>query len=571
MITVSLTSLGHTTKVKDYKLNKKLDDFGVVLSIDSEAKFKNPANSELLEMTSRGLTDEPATFTVNCADETITYDGFIYHNEGKFNLKHCYAEKPLRFKTVYDCIKNLTINIFDYTPLPISTVQGTLERGIYTNESFVNFGNEDNPYTLDQVLSSLGGIPNRTPSGWAVEYIKVLAVPLFTTQQGDIYEYEVYTGHKCTIFVSYVRAFSTTQLSSDWFEIFVNGWVLNPALFPPYFWNVPDFTFVSIQEFSTTIHYVQSEWTAGRYQLYKDVDISNTYSLNEILEDIFSCSGKSLVSNFFNINPDGTEPNNNAYDYAATNLQLIRIVQSFDIIRENALQDSFANSGKIQANKLVIDLNKFFGLQLVYDIAFDVIRWEHYTYFNTKGIDLIANNIDYELSKDMEVNKDIVNKESWFMGAETPSDGFYTSVIDYQNYQLNSDVNDNSIKIENLLTDVFGTFNNAEYEGDQYKKLFYLLATDGTEIVGLNGSLRLRTIIQNLHSQNRPLPVGSHDGVITQFSGFSFGLSTEVKFFKSIKTFNKINPGNTILTENGIFVIDELEFEKETVTAKIRK
>ena len=67
------------------------------------------------------------------------------------------------------------------------------------------------------------------------------------------------------------------------------------------------------------------------------------------------------------------------------------------------------------------------------------------------------------------------------------------------------------------------------------------------------------------------MPVGSHDGVITQFSGFSFGLSTEVKFFKSIKTFNKINPGNTILTENGIFVIDELEFEKETVTAKIRK
>ena len=207
MIKVTLTILGHETHIDEYRLSKTVDDFGVVTSIDSEAKFENPASDELLRLTAEGYTEEPAELELICGADTITYDAFIGHNEGKYNIKHCYALKPIRFKPVYDCIKNPTVNIFDYTPSPISTIQGDLQRDSYGNARDIYFGNEDNPYTLEQVLSILGGIPDRTAAGWVIEYISVTAVPTYIEQQGSDGEYEVYVGHDCQLFVSYVRSF----------------------------------------------------------------------------------------------------------------------------------------------------------------------------------------------------------------------------------------------------------------------------------------------------------------------------------------------------------------------------
>lgn len=571
MINVELTDLGYNSKVQDYKLSKTLDEFGVVVEVDSNVKFENPANATLLELTGKGFTEEPAIITVNCGGEEITYDAFIYHNEGKFNLKHCYAEKPIKFKSVYDCIKDLTINIFDYTPIGLSTIQGDLQRDLYGSQKYIYLGTEDVPYTLDQILSALGGIPDRTFAGWAIEHIRVSCVPEYIEQQGSGGEYEEYTGHDCQLVVTYVRAFSNTQLDSSWIELSPGAWYLNPSLFAAYEWNTPNFNTFAIREFPTTNYYVQSEWTAGRYQLYKDVQISNTYSVNEITEAIFECSGITLVSNFFGINTDGTEPNNNEYDFATTNLQALRIIQSFDVIRESALQDSFGNSGTLNAKKFITDFNKLFGLQLVYDSINDVIRWEHYTYFNLKGIDYTVNSYEYEVNEEFEVNKDLVNLETWTMAAETPTDGFYSTQIDYKNYQLTTEINDVQTKIEQLLTDVIGCLNNEAYEGDNYKKLFFIVAASNDSIIGLNNSLSLRNLIRNLHMNNRPLKQGNHDGVNTQFSGYSIGMSGELKWFTGIKQFNKLNPGNSVKTQYGRFVIEEMEYEKETLTLKIKR
>lgn len=570
MIRVSLPAMGYETHVEKYILNKKRDDIGVITSIDTEAIFEQPAFSELLEMTARGLVEEDADLTIYCGGVEQQIDGMISHIEGRPNLKHCYYSKPVRFKTVYDCIKDIEINIFDYSAAPIETIPGDLQRDTYVNQIDLNLGDESNSYTLDQVLSSLGGIPDRSSSGWAVEYIQIVADPqyeLIEDPGGTGNEIRQYSGHHCTIFVAYVRAFSNTQISNDWIELSPGAWYLNPAFFPPYIWGSPLYSPVTYN----LINYIQTTWEAGKYNLYKDISISNTYSLNEILIDIFSCSGKTFVSNFFNINPDLTEPSNGAYEYAVNFLQELRIVQSFDIIRESALQDSFGASGKIEAKKLIQDLNTMFGISLVYDQVNDVLRYEHISYFNEKGIDFVTNDYEYEVSDEFEVNKDIINVENWFMGAETPTDGFYQSKIDYKNYQVQSRINETNYKIENLLTDVFGTLNNEKYEGDNYKKLFYLLSTDGTAIQQLNKPMSIRDLVKNLHSNNRPLSSGVHDGIQSQFGGFSMGLSAEIKWFKSLPMFLKLNPGNTVKIKYGTFVIEEISFEKETLTFKIKK
>jgi hypothetical protein len=570
MIKITLSAMGHEANVEKYVLSKKNDEIGVVTSIDTEAVFEQPAFSELLEMTARGIVEEAADINILCGGEETTLEGLISHIEGKPNLKHCYYTKPVRFKTVYDCIKDIEINIFDYTPSPVETVPGDLQRDSYSNDIILNLGDELNKYTLEQVLSSLGGIPDRTASGWAVESIRVVADPqyiLIPDPGGTGFQVQEYSGHNCTIFVSYIRAFSNTQLSPDWIELSPGAWYLNPFFFPSYAWKPPIYS--SVTYYYT--NYTQTTWEAGKYKLYNDISISNTHSLNDILIDIFNCSGKTLVSNFFNINPDLTEPFNSAYQYAVNFCHDIKIVQSFDIIRESALKDSFGISGKIEAKKLIKDLNTFFGLTLVYDSINDVLRYEHYSYFNEKGIDFVLHDYEYEVTDEFEVNRDVINVENWFMGADTPTDGFYTSKIDYKNYGVQSTVNEKSYKVENLITDVFGTLNNEDYTGDNYKKLFFLLSTDGTAIKQLNRPFAMRDIIKNLHNNNRPLSSGVHDGITTQFGGFSMGLSGEVKWFMNLPMFLKLNPGNTVKINYGTFVIEEIEFENETLTFKIKK
>lgn len=577
MIKIILPAMGHEANVEKYVLSKKNDEIGVVTSIDTEAVFEQPVFSELLEMTARGIVEEAADINILCGGEETTLEGLISHIEGKPNLKHCYYTKPVRFKTVYDCIKDIEINIFDYTPSPVETLPGNLSRDTYTKETqYINLGTEENKYTLDQILAILGGVPDRTSTGWVIENIEVIATPEYYSVPTDNPELggrlDIYIGHKLSIFVSYVRLLSNTQLSPEWIQLPPFLWYLNPSFFPAYLWKPPVYSKLVLNaNTSFQLAFTKTTWKAGKYKLYNDISISNTYSLNEVLLGLFNCSGKTLVSNFFNINPDLTEPFNSAYQYAINFCHDIKIVQSFDIIRESALKDSFGISGKIEAKKLIKDLNTFFGLTLVYDSINDVLRYEHYSYFNEKGIDFVLHDYQYEVTDEFEVNRDVINVENWFMGADTPTDGFYTSKIDYKNYGVQSTVNEKSYKVENLITDVFGTLNNEDYSGDNYKKLFFLLSTDGTAIKQLNRPFAIRDIIKNLHNNNRPLSSGVHDGITTQFGGFSMGLSGEIKWFMNLPMFLKLNPGNTVKINYGTFVIEEIEFENETLTFKIKK
>ena len=60
-------------------------------------------------------------------------------------------------------------------------------------------------------------------------------------------------------------------------------------------------------------------------------------------------------------------------------------------------------------------------------------------------------------------------------------------------------------QVRKFLTDVIGTINDEKYNEDRYKKLFYLLSTDGTSMISLNNAFSIRNIVTNLHSRNRPL------------------------------------------------------------------
>ena len=573
---VELPNLGIQSKVQDYTITKSFDDFGVVTEIDSKAKFDSENGFEtLIEETFAGSTEEDVLLTIECGDDDIEIDALIKHNEGSINFNNCYVEKSIKFKSPIECIKNKDINIFDYVPYDTQTIQGDLQRDTHGVQRYYFLNDESQPYTLDQVIGLLGGIPDKSNEGYGIEYIQVTADPIqeqFIDPFGNTY-YD-YVGHDIQLIVNYVRLYSATQISSDWIDI-GGDYYLSPFIFENYTWGTPTFnSYVIYGEFGIGTYYVQSSWYAGTYQIFKDVPISNTFSINEIIQDIFSCTGIQIISNFFGIDSDYTNPENNEYEFATNYLQALRIAQSYDIIRESALEDSFGQSGLIKAKTLVLEFNRIFGLHLVYDSTIDVIRWEHYTYFESKGIDFEIKEIEYELDDNAEINRELINTETWFMAQPSPTDGFYSTKIDYQNSQLNSEINDVPRKSDTFMTDLFGTLNNGTYNQDSYKKLFYLLSTESGKVIGLNSAMSIRNLVENLHYKNRPLKSGLHDNRAVTFTGFSIGLEVKVSFFNTFKLFNKLNPGNTIKLNRagkGTWLISEMSISDKKIELTVKK
>jgi hypothetical protein len=567
---VELPNLGIQSKVQDYTITKSFDDFGVVTEIDSKAKFDSENGFEtLIEETFAGSTEEDVLLTIECGDDDIEIDGYILHNEGSINFNNCYAEKTLKFKSPIECIKNKDINIFDYVPYETVTIQGTILYTYYNHSVLIDL-EQSKSFTVDQLLGILGGYPDKTSLGFFPEFIDLQCYPNIEV---DNDENNYYTGHNVTINVKYIQLYSDVQFSELWRPLSSGGYYYSAIPKLLYDSGVyTDNTYIDI--LGDSIVETGVKFTAGKLNLYKDIPISNTFSINEIIQDIFSCTGIQIVSNFFGIDSDYTNPDNNEYEFATNYLQALRIAQSYDIIRESALEDSFGKSGLIKAKTLVLEFNKIFGLHLVYDSTIDVIRWEHYTYFESKGIDFAIKEIQYELDDNAEINRELINTETWFMAQPSPTDGFYSTKIDYQNSQLNSEINDVPRKTDTFMTDLFGTLNNETYNQDSYKKLFYLLSTESGKVIGLNSAMSIRNLVENLHYKNRPLKSGLHDNRAVTFTGFSIGIEVNVSFFSTFKLFNKLNPGNTIKLNRagkGTWLISEMSISDKKIELTVKK
>ena len=185
------------------------------------------------------------------------------------------------------------INIFDYPAGTVESVQGVLTKQFHFVEKYLQL-TED--YTLEFILSELGGIPDKSSEGYAIEYIKVLADAETITEENAGGNTYYYNGHNCSITVNYVGSYSGTKFDNNWIDI--DGiWFLNPDVYPKVILNAPIITTVNIN----TEQYITKKWEGGILLNYSDIPISNAVGLNAVLIGLFECTGLDLVSNFFNI------------------------------------------------------------------------------------------------------------------------------------------------------------------------------------------------------------------------------------------------------------------------------
>lgn len=566
---IKITHDGIASFIKDYSLTKKLDELSIITECDTEVRFEDPTFHTLLERTAQGAQADDVDVEINCGNAIENYDGYIEHGEGSFNLKTCVADKKIKFKNIFECVKLITGNIFNEIAYDTQTIQGTIQRTHFSKVVTVYY-NDDYIPTYDEVLSHFAIPPH--PLSYT-EYRRVTAIPLiyWVPDPSGGWDIPEYAGHQLEILERYVTFVSPTQINSDWLPHPLGGYYYNPALLPELIQGSPNYNTVEIGVQPDERYYIGASWEDGRMGVYTDTKISNTYSLNDVINQVFSCSGVTLVSDFFGINPTNDSPLNKAYDFAAKYCQEIRIVQSFDIIREGATNDSFGKSGEFDAKKMIVDINRLFNLILFYDEVNNVLRWEHVTYLNTKGIDFVNNSYPYEFSGELEVNKNSINLERWQMAGESATDGFWKTEIDYKNYSINEAINETTIKMEYILTDLTDMLNNEKYNDNSYSKMFFLLSVTNGEVNAFNTPFSIRNIVKNLHTINRPIKSGWLDGTRTLFDGYSMGLSGEIKWFGSISMFRKLSPLNSVLLESGTYIIEEINMERDVITFKIQK
>jgi hypothetical protein len=93
---VELTSLGIQTQIQDYKVSKKIDDFGVVVDVDTDAIFDKELGISKEIITKRtnngyGIGKVSAFYFINNDDREFTdIDKFIeaYNEKFKFEFEN---------------------------------------------------------------------------------------------------------------------------------------------------------------------------------------------------------------------------------------------------------------------------------------------------------------------------------------------------------------------------------------------------------------------------------------------------------------------------------------------------
>jgi hypothetical protein len=562
--------------LQDYKLRKKFDNNFSVKEIDNTVIYQGDDFKYLVESTAVGLYNETGTISKLCKDYEFELDVNIKHIEGKFNMKNCIAEKKVILNNPLDCIIDKKLNIFDFAATVTNTIQGTIYRQNYIVEKTIRFdnlihdgfGSVTNKTTLNEILDILGGVPDSSSFGFYPEYGYVSMVPIVITENDASYgTYESYRGHRLILYIVYVQLWSAVQESIYWKPAALGGYYF--PLNQPLIFSNENYIETIVFDLFSNATYQNSTWQigSGDNQKYIKTDISNTYEINPIIEQMFECTGLQVISNFFGINADNINPKNEYYDWALSFASNIKIVQSFDIIRESALKDSFSQSGLFEVKKLLKDLCLLFNL--IISQKDTKIYIEHKSFYTGKAIDLTDK--DYEFGE-LQINRDLIDIEMFQYAQNFNNEAHYQAELVYNKQNLYAQENIKNFKTEILVTDVFTSLNKEEFNKDEYKKLFFLLLTNGSSIIGLNQELSFDNIVKKLHDLDRPLKKAKINNIDHEFLKYSIGLGGEIKIMSSLQMFDLLEPFTSVVTDYGTFVIEEFDIDQDNLmTFKIKK
>ena len=260
---------------------------------------------------------------------------------------------------------------------------------------------------------------------------------------------------------------------------------------------------------------------------YNSTPIDNGVLLNDILTFYVPCE-LTVVSDFFNINPDATAPANSYYTYATDYLQEIIVWQKSDVKRPGAANN--ATNGKWNYKSLLSQLRVLFDVR--YQITSTTFRIEHASYYGAalvNGEDLATDHADRIAGKHSYQTDDgrVPKSERWqFM--EAVSEDFQGEPITYTCFSDES-ANEATYVADRVNCDMGNIMNTPDSYADdgfvfgaayEVSGSYYLIVTESeltANVLLLNGPLCIPNLLANLHTYERPLISGTLNGAPTTF------------------------------------------------------
>lgn len=314
------------------------------------------------------------------------------------------------------------------------------------------------------------------------------------------------------------------------------------------------------------------------YQDRSKITLDNGITLQKFLEfylsDCFGC----IVSNFFNINPDGTNPDTVEYR-SSSEFHNIIVFQTFEVIGEledNAIGGQVDQLLGIKAFKdFWEELRDLLSLCMVYDSDTDCLRIEHCSYFDNQGgpiLDLTGVYKSCLVGKSkFTVDKiKLPKSETWEydFGLVT---NFTRQTIEYDPLCSNDDedLNDEEYIFKCFSNDVSYIYRNEEFATDENAaNRITLVATDGNVILEAGGVVNypfsMDRIVRRYHLRKRPQCVGMIDGRSIEFlSTIPVRKHETLQVPISCQWLDQIDPASTrVKTHLGITTIDSMSWDE---------
>ena len=306
------------------------------------------------------------------------HEGTVPIFNGEYNASRCEVTFEIKPNDIYECAnKSLSFrsNWLDYgTPTLVKTITGTIETK-----------------TCTQSGVSIPGAPTSGPGGtfvmwfykgcWSTGYTNSQDPDAALAWRPITHVQHYYLGGTFDVTTTWARETATSvgaPMGDGWINISGTTWVRPVNVTNPKIWA----------PLAGDLYLLEQQFEA---QIVNSAPVSNGRALSGVLEAAVSamdCDIDEVVSNFFNINPDGSEPANDVYTFAADNMASVFFFQKSDIVRASVPNDAtrFTYSLKEFFEEIKI-LNLFWAITSAAGV--NTLRIEHYTYFDgANGIDL---------------------------------------------------------------------------------------------------------------------------------------------------------------------------------------
>ena len=306
-----------------------------------------------------------------CSNAWVTFfSGRIAPTEGKYDLDKCEVSFKVLPNDVYECAKQNFGKEYNFllfgSPKTLQSLYGTIETIVCSYDGAIVIPNVQLLFLRDCF------------SGDGPHDVQFDPDPDPATAWTPVNHIQVFTGSDVSIDTTWKREI-VNQVSAPpgygWISIGGDDWVR------------PVSVVSSVQE--------QTETTYTYDAVLADFEVSNGRLLSDLITDAIDetgCDIDDIVSNFFGINSDATNPTNDAYDYAKDVegvMQSVMIFQKSDVVNADATND---------ATRLPLTINDLFAalrdsLNVYWTITNEggdnILRIEHWSYFEgSAGLDL---------------------------------------------------------------------------------------------------------------------------------------------------------------------------------------